>query len=77
MKTNNDSFFAEHFDPRQEARFLALEVVCRLLVWMADAAALDERGVRATVALYCVWLDLINEATLEEIVRKVLCQLDA
>jgi hypothetical protein len=67
MKTNNDSFFAAPVDPKQEARFLALEVVCRLLVWMAEAASLDERGVRATVALYCVRPDLINEATLEEI----------
>ena len=54
MKTNNDSFFAAPVDPKQEARFLALEVVCRLLVWMAEAASLDERGVRATVALYFV-----------------------
>ncbi len=52
MKTNYDSFFAESVDPKQEARFLALEVTCRLLVWMAEAASLDERGVRATVALY-------------------------
>ncbi len=70
MKTNNDSFFAEPVDPKQEARFLALEVVCRLLVWMAEGASLDERGVRATVALYCVRPDLINEATLEEIGHK-------
>ena len=41
MKTNNDSFFAEPVDPKQEARLLALEVVCRLLVWMAEAASLD------------------------------------
>lgn len=70
MKTNNDFFFAESVDPKQEARFLALEVVCRLLVWMAEGASLDERGVRATVALYCVRPDLINEATLEEIGHK-------
>ena len=70
MKNNNDSFFAEPVDPKHEARFLALEVVCRLLVWMAEGASLDERGVRATVALYCVRPDLINEATLEEIGHK-------
>jgi hypothetical protein len=67
MRTNNNLFFAESVDPKQEARFLALEVVCRLLVWMSEAETLDERGVRATVALYCVRPDLINEATLEEI----------
>ena len=67
MNTNDDSFFTEPTDTRQEARFLALEVVCRLLIWMAEGASLEERGVRATVALYCVRPDLINEATLEEI----------
>ncbi|HVS53599.1 MAG TPA: hypothetical protein VHD62_14685 [Opitutaceae bacterium] len=67
MKTNNDSFFAEPVTPQQEARFLALEVVSRLLIWMAEGDSLDERGVRATVALWCVRPDLISEATLEEI----------
>ena len=67
MKTNDNSFFAEPVDPKQEARFLALEVVCRLLIWMAEGVSLEERGVRATVALYCVRPDLLNEATLEEI----------
>ena len=50
MKTNNDSFFAEPVDPKKEARFLALEVVCRLFIWMAEGASLEERSVRATVA---------------------------
>ncbi len=67
MKTNDDSFFAEPVDPSQEARLLALEVVCRLLIFVAEGASLDERGVRATVALWCVRPDLIGEATLEEI----------
>lgn len=67
MKTKPDSFFAEPVDPKQEARFFALEVTCRLLVWMSEAETLDERGVRATVALYCIRPDLISDATLEEI----------
>jgi len=67
MKTNDSSFFAEPVDARQEARFLALEVVCRLLIWVAEGESLEERGVRATVALYCIRPDLIGEATLEEI----------
>jgi hypothetical protein len=37
MKNNNDSFFSEAIDPRQEARDLALEVICRLLLWMGAA----------------------------------------
>jgi hypothetical protein len=67
MKTNDDSFFAEPTDPRVEARELALEVICRLLVWMADGSTLADRGLRASVALYCVRPDLINGATLEQI----------
>ena len=67
MKTNTDSFFAEPIDSKQEARFLASEVVCRLLIWMSEGASLEERGVRAIVALYCIRPDLIGEATLEEI----------
>ena len=67
MKNNHDSFFAEPVDPQAEARFLALEVVCRLLIWMAEGESLDERGVRATVALWCIRPDLVSEATLEEI----------
>ena len=67
MKNNHDSFFAEPVDPQAEARFLALEVVCRLLIWMAEGDSLDERGVRATVALWCIRPDLVSEATLEEI----------
>ncbi len=67
MKTNSDSFFAEPVDPRVEARALALEVICRLLLWMADAPTLEDRGLRTSVALYCVRPDLLDGATLEQI----------
>lgn len=68
MKLNNDdSFFAEPIDPRHEARALALEVVCRLLIWMADAPTVEDRGLRTSVALYCIRPDLLDGATLEQI----------
>ena len=67
MKTNNDSFFVEPVDPQHEARAMVLVVVCRLFIWMAEGPTLEERGLRATVALYCVRPDLINQATLEEV----------
>ena len=67
MKTTEDSFFAVPSDPRHEARALALEVICRLLIWIAESATREERGLRATVALYCVRPDLLEEATLAEI----------
>jgi len=67
MKTNDDSFFVEPLNTRQEARDLALEVICRLLLWMADAPTLSDRGLRTSVALYCIRPDLIDGATLEQI----------
>jgi hypothetical protein len=68
MKNNHDSsFFIEPLDPRHEARSLALEVICRLLIWMADAPTLEDRGLRTSVALYCVRPDLIDGATLKQI----------
>jgi hypothetical protein len=67
MTNNNDSFFAEPINPRLEARALALEVICRLLLWMADGATLEDRGLRSSVALYCVRPDLVDGRTLEQI----------
>ena len=68
MKNNTDqSFFSEPVDPRVEARTLALEVICRLLIWIADASTVEARGLRATVALYCIRPDLLNGVTLEKI----------
>jgi hypothetical protein len=67
MKTHDNLFFAEPIDSKREGRALALEVISRLLIWMAEGPSLEERGVRATVALYCIRPDLISEQTLEEI----------
>jgi hypothetical protein len=67
MKNNPDSFFVEALDPRQEARALALEVICRLLLWMADEPSIEDRGLRTSVALYCVRPDLIDGETLARI----------
>ena len=65
MKTSDDLFFALPLDPRREARDMLLEGFSRLLIWMADAPTLEERGVRTSVALYCVRPDLLAIPTLE------------
>ncbi|MGH7957727.1 MAG: hypothetical protein ACREH8_12070 [Opitutaceae bacterium] len=52
MKTNDDLFFAEPADSQKDARLAALEEVSRLLIFMAERPSLEERGVRATVALW-------------------------
>ena len=40
---------------------------------MADAPTLEDRGLRATVALYCIRPDLIGGATLEKIGSRTGC----
>lgn len=65
--SQSDPFFAEPVDPRVEARAQISEALSRLLIWMADASTLKARGLRATVALYCIRPDLIGGATLEKI----------
>jgi hypothetical protein len=70
MKLTQDSFFAEEIDPRVEARALALEVICRLLLWMADAPSLEDRGLRTSVALFVVRPGLVDGETLEQIGEK-------
>jgi len=67
MSTESESFFAEPVEPRQEALALASEVIRRLLIWMADGRTLEERGLRACVALYCIRPDLIDGATPDRI----------
>ena len=62
-----ESFFTEPVDPRQEAQAMASEVIRRLLIWMADGRTLEDRGLRACVALYCIRPDLIEGTTLDQI----------
>jgi len=67
MKNNDSSFFAEPIDHEKEARDKIITVVCRLFLWITDAPTLADRGLRASVVLYCVRPDLIDGITLEEI----------
>jgi hypothetical protein len=65
MDTDDDVFFSETADTEDAARELATEAIRRLLIWMADAPTLEDRGLRASVALYCLRPDLVKGATLE------------
>jgi hypothetical protein len=71
MKTNEQLFFALPVDPRLEARAMLLESISRVFIWVADAATLEERGVRASVVLFCVRPDLIPESTMEALGESV------
>jgi hypothetical protein len=68
-----EPFFDELFDVQQEARTMATEVIRHLLIWMADGKTLHERGLRASVALYCIRPDLVNGATLDQIGAQAGC----
>ena len=67
MNTDADPFFIEPNDPRLEVRAMTSEVICRLLIWMADGRTLHERGLRTSVAISCIRPDLLEGATLEQI----------
>ena len=67
MRTKPDTFFREPASPRREALAMASDVICRVLIWMADGRTLEDRGLRASVALYCIRPDLIDGSTLDRI----------
>ena len=73
MTTNIDSFFSEPPDSRQEARELTLEAISRFLIWTGDAPTLADRGLRTSVALYCLRPDLVEGVTLEELGLTIGC----
>lgn len=67
MKNNDSLFFAEPLNHQKEARDALITVICRVFVWITDAPTLADRGLRASVVLYCVRPDLIDGDTLQEI----------
>ena len=42
IKTDTESFFVEPTDPRQAAWTIVSDVICRLLIWMADGRTLED-----------------------------------
>lgn len=43
------------------------EVLSRTFGWVAEGGTVEQKGLRASVVLYCVRADLIGAATLEEL----------
>lgn len=68
-----DAFFTDEVNSKQEARTLALEVITHLLIWMSEGTTLEQRGLRATVVLYCIRPDLIEGITLGKIGEQAGC----
>jgi hypothetical protein len=43
------------------------EVLSRTFGWVAEATTVEQKGLRASVVLYCVRADLLGTATLEQV----------
>jgi len=43
------------------------EVLSRTFGWVADAPTVEQKGLRASVVLYCVRADLLGSATLDDL----------
>jgi len=43
------------------------EVLSRTFGWVAEADTVEQKGLRASVVLYCVRADLLGEAALEQL----------
>jgi len=43
------------------------EVLSRTFGWVSEATTIEQKGLRASVVLYCVRADLLGTATLEEL----------
>ena len=70
----DDAFFAgETASQNSEKRANARETITHLLIWIAEGATLEQRGIRTTVMLYCLRPDLIGDATLEQIGEQADC----
>ncbi len=52
---------------REEGIQRTCEVLRRIFGWVSEGGTLEQRGLRASVVLYCVQADLIEEVTLEEL----------
>ena len=75
--TNTESFFTEPINIQQEAMAMASAVIRHLLLWMADGRTVAERGLRASVALYCIRPDLVDSVTLDQIGAQAGCSRQA
>lgn len=67
MTPETDPWLHASEEACDEARELAGEVIRGMLVWIADAPTMIDRGLRATVALHCLRPDLIGSPTLDRI----------
>ena len=59
--------FLEPIPTREDHLQRICEVLSRTFGWVAEADTVEQKGLRASVVLYCVRADLLGTATLEQI----------
>ena len=59
--------FLEPLPTQDEKLERICEVLSRTFGWVAEADTVEQKGLRASVVLYCVRADLLGAATLEEL----------
>jgi hypothetical protein len=59
--------FLEPLPSQSEVAHRTCEVLRRTFGWVAEAGTIEQKGLRASVVLYCVRADLIAAATVEEL----------
>lgn len=63
---SNDHFFDEQNND-DSGREMAKEVIRRVFLWVADGSTLEDRGFRATVAVFWCNPEIFGGASLEDI----------
>lgn len=59
--------FLEPLPSREDQLERICEVLSRTFGWVAEADSVEQKGLRASVVLYCVRADLLGAATLEQL----------
>lgn len=62
--------FLEPLPTKEDQLQRICEVLSRTFGWVAEADTVEQKGLRASVVLYCVRADLLGAATLEELGTK-------
>ena len=68
--------FLEPLPHADESAQRTCEALSRTFMWIADGDSLDQKGLRATIVLYCVRADLLDGISLEDIGFRAGCSTD-
>lgn len=66
-ETRHPVDFIEPLPNREASLHLTCEVLSRIFGWISQGSTLEQKGLRASVVLYCVRVDLLGRGNLEEL----------